>query len=85
MTKTVLHLKHCCTILLILWLQLGTAQVDITIQKERPLHKRWAALNKILAKKRIVALGENFHGVREYNRIKPLLVQQYLHYLHNQL
>lgn len=78
MTKTVLRLKHCFTVLLMLWLQWGAAQVDIPIPKKMPLNKRWAVLNKVLAKKRIVALGENFHGVREYNRIKLEMIQ-YLH------
>jgi erythromycin esterase len=81
MIKPILNFKHFCALLLLFWFQLGAAQVDIPIQQELPLNKRWASLNKVLAKKKIVALGENFHGVREYNRIKLEMIQ----YLHEQM
>lgn len=56
----------------------GHTQTDITIDSKAPLTQKWAALKTVLAKKKMVALGENYHGVKEYNAIKLELVQ-YLH------
>lgn len=54
------------------------AQKPIPIAPQLPPAQQWASLPKLLNNKRIVALGENYHGVREYNALKLELVQ-YLH------
>lgn len=52
------------------------AQQAIPISPTSP--NQWESLPTLLKNKRIVALGENYHGVKEYNALKLELVQ-YLH------
>lgn len=76
--------KNILLFLFVCFAQLGqtqsatTAKQDIRINKHQPLTEKWAFLKKVLKNKRIVALGESLHGVKEYNSLKLELIQ-YLH------
>lgn len=53
----------------------------IEIKSELEIKEKWSFLENILKEKRIVALGENLHGVKEYNSTKLELIK----YLHEEL
>lgn len=56
----------------------SVAQIDIPIVEKAPLQEKWASLKKVLAKKQLVALGESYHGCKEFNGLKVEMIQ-YLH------
>lgn len=53
----------------------------VEIDSKSELKKKWNFLGEVLDDKRIVALGENLHGVKEYNATKLELIK----YLHEEL
>lgn len=53
----------------------------VRIQASDSLDEKWGFLKPVLQDKRIVALGESLHGVKEYNTYKLELIQ----YLHEEL
>jgi erythromycin esterase len=53
----------------------------VEISSELEIREKWNFLTDILNEKRIVALGENLHGVKEYNATKLELIK----YLHEEL
>ena len=68
---------------LLLISHLGLSQQDgfVEIKTELESKERWKLLEKVLESKRIVALGESLHGVKEYNSTKLELIK----YLHEEL
>ncbi|MGH1337375.1 MAG: erythromycin esterase family protein [Aureispira sp.] len=73
-----MKLKTFLSLCFLLLAQHNWAQIDIPIPQQVPIKEKWASLGKILAKKRIVALGENYHGCKEFNGLKVEMIQ-YLH------
>lgn len=62
--------------------QIHAQDINYTeISKEKDLKAKWGHLEEVLEGKRIVALGEDLHGVKEYNATKLELIQ----YLHEEL
>lgn len=80
---TIVNLKYILFIFLLLLTLSTTAQRQGLIDLETPTTpiEKWGFLQKILKNKRIVALGESLHGVKEYNTTKIELIQ----YLHEEL
>ena len=58
----------------------GFAQENryVEIDSKSELQEKWNFLEEVVKDKRIVALGENLHGVKEYNATKLELIR-YLH------
>ena len=74
--------KYILIIILLISLN-GFSQNDgfIEINHQLESKEQWNHLNEILKNKKIVSLGENLHGVKEYNSTKLELIK----YLHEEL
>ncbi len=76
-------MKTHVIIFTILFSQTGFSQKGsfVEIIPQLAIHEKWSHLEEVLRDKRVVALGENLHGVKEYNSIKLELIK----YLHEEL